>query len=169
MRYIVTMGPANRKYILTVLSLTVLAALFAAINVIPKLRGTVRGSIIGMDREVLAKAEADLTGKGDRYMIAKVITPDSLALEFYRVTAAEPPNKANILFESRVVLPEKRDAYINFRGREANLILADVDNDGTLEVIAPTFDENLIPRLNVYKLEPQSNTFLKVRADQIQL
>jgi hypothetical protein len=114
---------------------------------------------------VLAKAEADLTGKGLRVAVVKVQTADTIALEIFE----NDGNEGKLKFVKRIVLPEKRDAYFNFRGNATNLVVTDVDNDGELEIVAPTFDQNLVPRLNVYKFDSSVHDFLRLGPDNYQL
>ncbi len=139
-------------------TLCLIALSLAAISVIPQSREIIRSLVISQSRVVLAKAEADLTGHGANIAVVKVQTADSIALEIYEKTAEQDKLK----FMKRIVLPEKKDAYFTFRGNATNLVLTDVDGDGILEIVAPTYDENLIPRLNVFKFDPASNDFTKL-------
>lgn len=131
----------------------------------PSLRQYIKGELVNHERTILAKAEGDLTGKGDPVVIIKVKTPDSLSLEIY----AKAPGKEETVFQKRLILPERRDGYFTYRGQETNLVLADIDHDGTLEILAPAFDEGLIPRLNVYKYDSTTQSFLKMGADSLSL
>jgi hypothetical protein len=157
------------RYAILILILGLVATALAITNVVQPLRQVIREKILGTDRNVLGKTEGDLSGKGDYYLIAKVHSTDTLSLEIYRVKSIGSSNNKDLAFEGRMILPEKRDAYLNFHGRQTNLALTDIDNDGTLEILAPTFDENLIPRLNVYKFDIPTSTFIKLSSDQIHI
>jgi len=139
-------------------TLCLISVLLAALTLLPSSREFIQSVIISNSRDILAKAEADLTGKGMRVAIIKVQTSDTLALEVFE----NDGDSGKLKFVKRIVLPEKRDAYFNFRGNATNLVVTDVDNDGNLEIIAPTFDENLIPRLNVYKYEIETKDFVRL-------
>ena len=52
------------------------------------------------------------------------------------------------------------DGYYLVNGRNTNLFLNDVDNDQSLEILAPTFTQNLEARLHVLKYDSASNNFL---------
>lgn len=146
-------------------TLCLISLSLAALTFIPESRELIRSVIVTNSRIVLAKAEADLTGKGMKVAVVKVRTADTIALEIF-----ENQGEAKSLkFVKRIVLPEKRDAYFNFRGNATNLVVTDVDGDGQLEIVAPTFDENLVPRLNVYKYDAEAADFLRLGPETFQL
>lgn len=116
-------------------------------------------------RSVLAKVEGDLSGKGDRVHVVKVKSDNELILEVYFFqNPQEPPTEMR-----RLILSEKRDAFMDFKGSTTNLALIDVNEDGIQEIIAPTFDENLIPRLNVYQIDLETRVFQKMGPRELQL
>jgi hypothetical protein len=130
-------------------TLCFLSLLLIAMTFIPATHELVRNLIISQSRQVLAKAEADLPQGGGKIAVIKVKTADTLAIEIFE---SDSEGK-NLNFVKRMVLPEIRDAYFNFHDQATNLAIGDIDNDGHLEILAPTYDENLVPRLNVYKYD----------------
>ncbi len=146
-------------------TLCLISICLAVLTLIPASREFIRSVIISNSRQILAKADADLTGQGLHVAIVKVKTADTLSLEIFETEGASGQMK----FTKRLVLPEKRDAYFNFRGNATNLVVTDVDGDGTLEIVAPTFDENLIPRLNVYKFDPERHDFYRLGPESFSL
>lgn len=154
----VTSAQKQKIFWLSFPTLCLISLSLAILTCIPASRDFIRSVIVSNSRIILAKAEADLTGKGLKVAIIKVQTSDSLALEIFENDGEE--NK--LKFTKRIVLPEKRDAYFNFRGGATNLVVTDVDNDGQLEIVAPTFDENLVPRLNVYKFNEETHDFVRL-------
>lgn len=145
--------------------LVIAAFSLAILSVFPQSRDLIRNLVISNSRLVLAKADGDLTGEGQMVSVIKVQTADTLALEVFE-TGGEGQK---LKFMRRIVLPEKKDAYFNFHQNTSNLVIADIDSDGTLEIIAPTFDDNLVPRLNVYKFNPLSRDFIRMGADSLNL
>jgi hypothetical protein len=139
-------------------TLCLIALSLAVISLLPKSREIIRNVVVSKSRVVLAKAEADLTGHGLRVAVVKVQTADTIALEIFENSS----DQTKLKFVKRIVLPERKDAYFDFRGNATNLVVTDVDNDGVLEIVAPTFDENLIPRLNVYKFDSATGDFFKL-------
>ena len=133
----------------------------AAFTVYSQSRDFIREKVVSHSRQILAKADADLTGKGDWVTVIKVQTADSLSLEIYRTDAQHVTSE----FLKRIVLPDRRDGYFTFHGNATNLAITDVDNDHNLDLIAPTFDENLVPRLNIYRYDSLSRDFVKLGAE----
>ncbi|MEZ0391941.1 MAG: hypothetical protein ACAH59_06985 [Pseudobdellovibrionaceae bacterium] len=146
-------------------ALCLISVCLALLTAIPSSREFIRSVIVSHSREILAKAEADLTGQGMRVAVIKVQTSDTLALEIYETEG----HSQTLKFVKRIVLPEKRDAYFNFRGSATNLVITDVDGDGQLEIVVPAFDENLVPRLNVYKYDADTRDFIRLGPETYQL
>jgi hypothetical protein len=121
--------------------------------------------ILGNERTVLATANGDLTGHGDHITAVKVQTADDLSVEIYSVD--QRTQETNL--RTRIVLPERRDGAFRFQGQMQRLVLLDLDHDGTLEILAPTFDENLIPRLHIYRYDSLAQIFIKSEpSDQLE-
>jgi hypothetical protein len=139
--------------------LLALALLVTAIAVTPSWRQTFRDFFNPEQRNILAKISGDLNGQGLHVTILKIQTRDNLVLEIYN---AENPEAISLM--TKIVLPEKRDAYFQLKGNATNLGLVDVDNDGVLEILAPTFDDQMIARLNIYKFNPATRGFDRMNA-----
>jgi hypothetical protein len=139
--------------------LLLLALLVTAVAITPSWRQGVRDLFLPEQRTILAKVSGDLTGQGLHVMVLKIQMRDTLVLEIYNV---EKPEENTLM--ARIVLPEKRDAYFQLKGNATNLGLADVDNDGTLEIIAPAFDDQMIARLNIYKYNSATHSFDRLNA-----
>lgn len=149
--------------LLIIISL-VLSFGFCLLATYPQFRGWFRDLFLTSNRVILAKADGHLT-KDMPVTVVKVKTADTLSLEIY----TRNPDSDALTFLKRVLLKEKRDAHFTFRDNATNLVLTDLDEDGNLEILAPTFDENLIPRLNVYRYNPDTHSFSKMGADTIKL
>jgi len=128
---------------------------------IPEVRQQLRTWLIPEQREILAKVEGDLTGQGDFVTAVKIKTRSDLIVEIYAQDAKtqEPQQRA------RIVLPEKRDGFFQLHGTPTNLALVDVNGDGVLELAVPTYDENLIPRLHIYRYDPVAQIFILAGPD----
>ncbi len=142
----------------------VFAFTLGAINLVPSLRGRVRAQLIRPSRSVLSQAEGVLIPGEPPETVVKVLNRDHISLEIY----SNPKDGAEHQLIYTIDLPDSRDAYFNYSGVATNLVLGDIDNDGQLEVLAPTFDENLIPRLRVYKYDMVSKTFYRVDANSVE-
>jgi hypothetical protein len=155
----------KRGFYILASSLTAIAVCLGILTAWERPREFIRAVLFAEKREILAKAQGDLNGRGLNIVAIKVKTADTLSVEIYDWNL----QKTGTQFRSRIILPEKRDAFMNFRDNAVNLALADVDNDGNLEIIAPTFDENLIPRLNVYKYQESTQSFERMGPDSLKL
>lgn len=143
--------------------LGVLAIGLAMAGAIPSWRQSLRDQVITSNRQIVAKSESPLSGQYEPITVIKVQTPDTLSLEVYSRGA----NPSQLIFQKRVILPEKRDGYFTFRGNATNLVLTDLDNDGQPEIVAPAFDENLVPRLNVFKYDPATQNLTRLGPDSL--
>ncbi len=135
------------------------------LTIIPQSRELIRSLIVSQSRVILAKIEAEVTPGGPKLIILKVKTADTLAIEIF----SRENEDSNQKFRRRIVLDENRDAYFNFRGNATNLAFSDIDNDGSLEIIAPTFDQDLVPHLNLYKYDSSRADFFKLGPENFSL
>jgi len=135
------------------------ALVVTTIAITPRLRQGVRDFFVPDQRRLLAKISGDLTGQGLHVTVLKIQLKDRIVVEIY-----EEENSETTDLMARLMLPEKRDAYFELKGNATNLGLADVDGDGTLEVMAPTFDEQMMARLNIFKFNPQTRGFDRMNA-----
>lgn len=129
--------------------------LIAALH--PDVRSAVRGTVSPNFRNVVSTAQADLAGNGSQMTIVKIKTQDSLILEVYEPTA----DGAQKLVE-RIKLADKKDGFFTFNGQATNLAADDIDGDGKAEILAPSFDKNLVGRLNIYRYDSESRGFRTV-------
>ena len=142
-----------------------LSVVLAAVNLYEPWRAQIRETFLPSTREILAKATGDLTSGGRKFLVLKVKTQDSINLEVYEHEAAT----GRTLFRSRTILPERRDGMVNYRGNATNLLLVNLDKDLDMEIIAPTFDENLVPRVHVYKFNESLSTLDPISPDNLKL
>ncbi len=163
--YQLTAAQKQKVFWLSFPTLCLISVCLAVLTLMPSSSEFIRSVVVSNSRSILAKAEADVTGQGMKVVVIKVQTADTLALEIFEYEA----DSQKLKFSKRIVLPEKRDAYFNFRGNATNLVLTDVDGDNTLEIVAPTFDENLVPRLNVYKYDPERHDFVRLGPENYNL
>lgn len=121
----------------------------------PGLRAGLRAAVLTDDgRSVLSTAQGRLLGDASVFTVAKIKTREALYLEIYE-TLSEGQSK----FVEKIELTDARDGYFDFNGRATNLAIADLDGDGRPEILAPSFDDDLIGRLNVFKYDPTSRGF----------
>lgn len=139
---------------LVILSLLAIAATIVA--VIPNFRDGIRRYISKEHRVVLASVRGDLRNNGTLVAVTKVRENGRLFLEFYDVT------DESMTLIQKAELADRNEGYFTFMGEATNLALANIDEDGILELLAPTFDDDLIAHLNVFKFNSSTNTFERV-------
>jgi hypothetical protein len=137
----------------------------AAINLNENLRTTLREHLLPNRREVLAKAQGDLVGDGRTFTVLKVKTREALVVEVFENNLTT----GDSLFRTRAILPEKREGLFTYKGRTTNLLLLDVDNDKAQEIIVPSFDENLVPRVHIFKFNDGTNSLELLNPDSVKL
>lgn len=139
--------------------LTLVAMALVTVVVVPSLRNKIKETFLRSERDVIAKVSGSLTPEGPRVTILKIKSKGNLSLEVYSIDNA---NEMHLL--SRLPLFETRDGYFLVQGNATNLALTDVDKDGNLEIVAPTYDDQMVPRLNIFKYNPNTKSFDRVSA-----
>lgn len=158
----------NSKYnhwfsniIFVVLGISVLVVSIVAS--VPQWRDAVRSRFSGPYRQVLAKARGDLTGEGMIVSVVKIKTHEGISVEiFERMNEGEGER-----LMTRLKFDERRDGHFNIRGQATNLAMMDLDGDGLTEIIVPVFDENLIPRLHVFRFDPLGKVFIRMGPESV--
>lgn len=138
----------------------ILTTMFAAMLVValhPDVRTQVRGTFVKDFRTVVSTAKGRLAGDEREFTVAKVKTRDSLSLEIFEMMA-----NGNQKLVEKIVMNDAKDGYFNFNGVATNLAVDDIDGDGRPEILAPSFDSNLVGRLSVYNFDQSSGSFQKV-------
>lgn len=107
----------------------------------------------GYEREIIATVEGNLLNDGKLVKVIKYKGPGTIFLEIM---------SGNELI-GRIILPDKHDGLFNLQGRVTKLAIADIDNDGVNELMAPTFDDQLVPHLNIYRYNPANKQFEAVK------
>lgn len=136
--------------------LSILVVIITIIAVVPDFREKLRSILIPSSRNILATVRGDLRNDGTTISVIKVKTTDSLSLEFYEV------NAESMQLVQREELPDRNEGYFTFMGESTNLAISNIDEDPMIEVLAPTFDENLVAHLTVYKYNTASKRFEKI-------
>lgn len=162
-------------------SLLTLLAVVAFVAVVhPDVRTSVRSSLRSDFRTVVSTAKGDLSGTGVMFTVAKIKTRDNIYLEIFEtvieqtldsesenasnnasINASINASSATRLVE-RIEISDARDAFFSFNGQATNLAIDDVNGDGRPEILVPTFDRNLVGRLNVFEYNNDTREFSRV-------
>lgn len=137
-----------KRIILLAVPALVAIALVAA-TAIPGAREKIQRYFTAVGQEVLATAEGDVFNDGTSGKVIKYRSREGIYVEVLRVD-----NKGTPTTVDRVLLPDKHDGLFNYQGHVTRLAIADIDNDGKMELLAPTFDNQLVPHLNVFRYNP---------------
>ncbi|UYL10428.1 hypothetical protein B9G69_007525 [Bdellovibrio sp. SKB1291214] len=152
----------TKKEILLMVSLAIVAMIVTTVAVIPNLRNSVKELFSSDSRTVIAKVSGSLTPEGPNVTVLKIHSKNFLELEVYK-TDADGGGMAMI---AKIPLSENRDGYFSLKGNSTNLALTDYDGDGTLEIVAPTFDDQMVPRLNIFKYNSTTHGFDKMSSPE---
>jgi hypothetical protein len=151
----------SKRELTFIIGLAVLAMIVTTIAVVPALRNYTKEVFFTEDREILAKATGKISEVGPTITVLKIRSKNTLSLEIYSME-----NPEGMTLMAKIPLFETRDGYFSLKGNATNLALTDIDNDGMLEIVAPTFNEELVPRLNIYKYNPETKSFDRVNAPE---
>ncbi len=151
-------------------SLLAMLAIVGFIAVVhPDVRTSVRSSLRSDYRTVVSTAKGDLSGTGIMFTVAKVKTRDNIYLEIFETVVDQTLGSENNSETSstprlveRIEISDARDAFFSFNGQATNLAIDDVNGDGRPEILAPTFDRNLVGRLNVFEYNNDTREFSRV-------
>ena len=157
MTAVTTLKPFELTGSIAKVALISLAAFMMVAALHPDVRSQVRGFFLKDYRVVVSTATGDLFGNGTKLFVTKVKTQDSLFLEVY-----EPLANGGQKLVDRIELPDKKDGFFNFNGQATNLVIDDVDGDGRPEILAPSFDKNLVGHLNVYHYNTEAHEFQRL-------
>lgn len=140
-------------------ALFLMALAFIFIAAIPQLRNSVKEAFSSSHRQVLAKITGTLSADGPKLTILKIKSGDSINLEIFKHgedDSLEP--------FAKIPLFNAKDAYLEVQGNATNLSLTDIDKNGVMEIVAPTYDDQMVPRLNIFEYNPNSNSFDRMNA-----
>lgn len=138
-----------------VLAVAVVGLTLAAL--IPSSRQKIRSWLRPDNRQILAKTSGYASADGPFVSVFKIRENGVLVIEVY--TTPEQDGSPKLM--QKFVLNETRDGYFNFMGNATNLALSDTDQDGALDILAPTFDDQMTARLNVFRFNRALGTFEK--------
>jgi hypothetical protein len=143
--------PAYRKPLIGLFAFA--AVLLAVVAVVPALREKVQFMFAPIGNEVLATVEGDLLNDGSQVKAVKYRSSQGIFVEVHRTGGT-----GSTLID-RILLPDKHDGLFNYNNQVTRLASADIDGDSKLELLAPSFDNQLVPHLNVFHYNPATQRF----------
>ena len=143
-------------------SWTIFLLIFFGLNVFsvailfsPSSRKWVRSQVVSERQQMLSKVYGDLMHNGSSIKVVKLKSITGIVLEFY--SSAENGIRHLV---TRVEIPNARDGFFDHRGQALQLAVVDLDGDGKMELLSPTFDENLLAQLTPYHYSPEWDAFV---------
>lgn len=125
---------------------------------VPGWRNAVRAGFVPQHREILSTLEGDLLSDGSRVKVVKYKTLKGIGVEILG-----PATDGSRPLIDRLEINDRHDGFFDFHGQASRLAILDVDGDNKVELIAPTFDEDLVAHLNIFKYNPEVGRFEPLR------
>lgn len=117
------------------------------------LKYEIRNSLALNKRVVLSTITGKLTDDGISSKVVKVRNNHKIYIEIYKLYESGQE------LVSKLSIPDVHDGYFHIKGESSNLMLNDVDGDNIPEIIAPSFDQDLVAHLNIFKYDKNSKSF----------
>ena len=117
-------------------------------------REKIQNTLFPKQDKLLAVIYGDLTGTGAFVKVLKFKTKEGIRLEFLEQNRT---GARRLISEKNIRHPY--NGFFEYRGNSVQLAMGDVDGDGIMEVMAPSFDQNLIAHLNVFYYDENSDRF----------
>lgn len=147
---------------IAILFLIFLSLGMTTVTVVPSLKNRVKSLFSFDGRRILAKVIGKLGNEGPEVTVLKIEEDEQLYIEIY--TEDSSSGQPSLL--SKIRLDETRDAHFTYQGNATNLALGDMDGDGIIEIFVPTFDDQMVARLNIYKYNTELRAFERISSKQ---
>lgn len=147
----------NQKIILRIL--LAVALILVVLAATPSVRIYFQSKFSNPERVILSKVSGYIQAAQKQYLIFKIKEGHGLLIEIYEISA----NGDSQTLKQRFNLDDDTDSYVMIDKNTTNLALSDVDNDDSLEIVAPSVDQNGNSRLNTFKFDPNLNSFVPLK------
>ncbi|MGH1467443.1 MAG: hypothetical protein ACRBBP_00990 [Bdellovibrionales bacterium] len=142
------------QVVLATLSFALLLASFILV-LNPSARLYLTNLVQSTDREVIATLETSLSMPNKKFKVLKIRSKSDLWIEVYDLS----------LSEDRVAqfqLLGKVDGQMFVNKKSSSLFASDLDGDQILEIIAPSFDSKLHPKVHAFRYNPITDSFSEI-------
>ncbi|HPI41738.1 MAG TPA: hypothetical protein PLJ21_13090 [Pseudobdellovibrionaceae bacterium] len=126
------------------------------VAMVPSYREYFQNLILTDKKIVLSTVSGRISKEGPSVVVTKVRYKSKLWAEVYKIDTS---SGATQLWQT-IPLSSHQDAFLGLNIKSTNLALLDIDHDDILEIVAPTFDEQMNPKLNIYKYNSKSELFI---------
>ncbi len=121
-----------------------------------KFRQGVRMATLGQESKVLSVVYGDLLHNGSLIKVVKSQTREGIVLDFY----SQPHKGGGRYLISQVKLTNKTNGFFTHQGEAVQLAVADLDGDGRMELLAPTFNKQMMAYLNPHYFSKRAGGFV---------
>ncbi len=135
------------------ISLLVFCIGLTAAVAIPQFRDAIRKKFLTEQRKVLAKASSNINADEQEYLILKVKHKNMIQLEVFL------KSESSLKLLQKFTLQGTFDGFFTFAGEATNLVITNLDYDPQLEILAPTFDDDFVAHLQIFKFNIASQQF----------
>ena len=115
----------------------------------PESRQQILAAIVGNERHILARIQGNIDQNPLFYTLLKVREGRDLYLEIHHAPAEKGPQG----LIDRVPIQDDFDARIEVAGRFTNLALIRGMSESQFDILAPTINADLIPKLNLFRFD----------------
>ncbi len=151
----------SKPYRIMQISFLALLLLTFVVALAPKWREQAQDLLWPRERLVLAKSQAQINPNGIFVTVIKIKTKQGLSIEIYKSKDVAQ----SMEFWMQFPLEGTQDSFFNFHSQASNLVLTDVDNDGFLDIMAPTYDEQQQARMNIFRYDETLGTFVRMERE----
>lgn len=120
------------------------------------IRFKIRSYLLPNKNKLLSVIYGDIMGNGTFIKVLKFKTRNGIRVEFLEQNA----NGLKRLITKKDI-HHPYNGFFEYRGNSVQLAMGDVDGDGVMEIMAPSFDRHLMAHLNVYYYDPEQDDFYK--------
>ncbi|AGH96572.1 hypothetical protein [Pseudobdellovibrio exovorus] len=145
-----------------IIGILLLVALTAAIlSSLPTVQTRLQSLFATDERQLLAKIEAFYGPEQTQFLILKVKNSHGISVEIYQ----EQSEAGQQIFRQKFDLLHDSDVHITIDKNATNLALSDVDQDGHMDILAPSVDRNGNLRLNTFRYNSDLHIFEPMTED----
>ncbi len=150
---------ANGKpYKIMQIAFVVLLLSTLIVALVPTWRERVQNLLWARERLILAKSQAQVNPQGIFITVVKIKNKQGLFIEIYKSQGINQ----SMEFWMQFPLEGTQDSFFNYHNQASNLVLTDVDEDGFIDIMAPTYDEQQQARMNIFRYEDTLGTFVRM-------
>ena len=121
------------------------------------LRVKIQSTVLPNKDQLLSVIYGDISGSGNVIKVLKYKTKTGIRVEFL-----EQGMDGSRRLIAKKEIPHPYNGFFEYRGNSVQLAMGDVNGDGIMEIMAPSFDRNLIAHLNVYYYDQKQGDFYKL-------